>query len=350
MEDSTYNAILDALGNGFSDLDKAIKGSVGGSTVNQPSWVIEADSYKIWKREQETQVLWINGKAGTGQLPIALSVINDLDRTRETPSGTVVASFFCDQGDEMRRSLIGLLKLLVRQVINANRDMAVHLLSDSKKEKRGNISSQAFDVSSVSTLWSSLQAMMKDPNFGPASFVIYGLEQLSKDSMKELFRYMKDSSAASLTEGSESEGAIIKWVLLSRSGRPDIEKLLKGKSLEISMDDTENAGYVSDALRAEVSARVDELGYSKSLAYFVKRHIHSRAEGNYIYVSLVIQELKNLDSSSMTHAELRTLLEGFPYGLTDMFEHIRKRVRLMLLGPMNAFMVIYMPLKCKIWS
>jgi hypothetical protein len=64
---------------------------------------------------------------------------------------------------------------------------------------------------------------------------------------------------------------------------------------------------------------VDELELSSPLTYFIKRHIHSRAEDNYIYVSLVIQEIKNARSSGMyKHSEIRALLESFPFGLTEM--------------------------------
>ncbi|KAF2732598.1 hypothetical protein EJ04DRAFT_306080 [Polyplosphaeria fusca] len=347
INDRTYHSIIDALGKGFTDLDAAVRGNYkgpkaadaskpneqgktgevsksGDSTKPEKSWIFDVDQYKTWKEQQSDSLLWIHGKPGTGQGAIASSVIERFGHLDDPASLT--ASFFCDQNDENRRTLQGLLKIVIRQVINANQDMAVHLLTDSKKGKAG--ASQEFDpetFSKTSVLWNALQAMARGLASGSIYIVIYGLDQLSSEALAELFLLIKDAR----TSGADTndELAPIKWMLLSRSGRPDIEKFLKAKALEINLDDSENAVHVSDALRSDVSLRVDALGLPTSVGYFVKRHIHSRAEGNYVYVSLAIQEVKNAqESGKSAFAEIRALLESFPYGLTDMFEHVRKRV------------------------
>ncbi|KAF2867482.1 ankyrin repeat-containing domain protein [Massariosphaeria phaeospora] len=322
VDDRTYQALKEFLRKGFSDLDVVAKGSHRGPKSNEPSWIVEVKEYKVWKEEQKSNILWIHSKAGTGQGPIASSVIEGLAKTCE--QGSVVASFFCDQGDEHRRSLEKMLKLLIRQVIDLNQDLAEHLLTDAKRGK--STGKQAFDeeyLSKISTLWDALQNMAKSLSEGFMYIIIYGLEQLSKESLTEFLRCIQD--LAILNE--DSQGMRIKWILFSRSGRPDIEKVLKPKAYKINIDDDENSDRVSKALRADISMRVDELGLSAPLSYFVKRHVHSRADYDYVYVSLAIQELKNeRETGKATHSYIRALLESFPMGLTEMFEHIRRRV------------------------
>lgn len=326
INDRTYHALIDHLGKGFSDLDATVKGSYKGPKGNKTSWVLDVDSFKKWKEQQTPHLLWIHGKAGTGQGSIASSVIESLNGSKE--QGSIVASFFCDQSDENRRSLRGILRILIRQIIDLNQDLAVHLLTDSKKTKGAG--RQDFDpesLSKVSVLWEALQTMAKDLTGGCIYVILYGIDQLSKESLGALLENMSEAPARDSIVDDDSEISPIKWMLLSRSGRPDIEKTLKPRAYEINIDDSENSEHVSDALRADISARVDELELPAPLSYFVKRHIHSRAEENYIYVSLVIQELKNFRASgSRTHSEVRQLLESFPYGLTEMFEHIQKRI------------------------
>jgi ankyrin repeat protein len=323
IDDRTYHAILDALGKGFVDFDSTIKGKKG-PKASKPTWIISTGSFEIWRTEPTSSLLWVHGKAGTMEESIASSAIECLHATKE--QGDIAVSFFCDQSDEIRRSLRGMLMLLVRQLIEFDQDLAVELLTDTKKGK--NAGKQEVDFESLykaSTLWDALHSMARKLSPGRIRVVVYGLEQLSQESMKEFAEYLNDM----LTSGSSTEldSQSIKWMLLSRSGRPDIEKALKGKSTEINLDDSCNSGYVSDALRADISARVDELELSKPLAYFVKRHIHANADDNFIYVSLVIQELRNAqETEKATHAEIRALLESFPYGLTNMYEHVRKRV------------------------
>ncbi|ORY18174.1 hypothetical protein BCR34DRAFT_554346 [Clohesyomyces aquaticus] len=315
VDDKTYHALVAALGKGFSDLDATMCGSYRGPKAAQPSWVLDVENYKTWKDNPDNPLLWTHGKAGTGQASIASSIIEDLNKTRQ--QGTIVTSFFCDQGDENRRSLRGLLKIIIRQVIDVSQDMASHLLTDSKKGKKTGTQDLDLDsLSKVSTLWDALHSMARDLPAGFLYVVVFGIEQLSKESLSEWLELIRSIP----TGDDRSEEAPVKILLLSRSGRPDIEKALKPRFLQINLDDSENAERVSDALRADISARVNELALPAPLAYFVKRHIHSRAEDNSIYVSLVIQELKNVQGTNMTAAEIRALLESFPYGLTEMFE------------------------------
>ena len=326
INDRTYHALIDILGRGFSDLIATTKGSYTGPVEDKPSWVVDVDSFKQWRERDTSRLIWIHGKAGTGQGAIASSVVGSLNKIKEPTS--IVASFFCDQSDESRRSLRSTLKLLIRQIIDASQDLAVHLLTDSKKGKSAG--KQDYDpeaLNKIPALWEALQSMARDVLGGRIYVVIYGIDQLSKESLEQFLEHMKEIPGEGASVEDDADVPPIKWMLLSRSGRPDIEKTFKGKAHEINIDDSENAEHVSDALRSTISARVDDLYLSAPLTYFIKRHIHSRAEDNYIYVSLVIQELKNAQASgTYKHSEIRALLESFPFGLTDMFEHIRKRV------------------------
>ncbi|KAJ4374896.1 hypothetical protein N0V83_001974 [Neocucurbitaria cava] len=326
VSDRTYHTMIDHLGKGFQDIDAAKNGTYKGIRGSKLSSVLELENYKIWQQQSSPKVLWVHGKAGTGQGTVAASAIESLQRSHD--HGSIVTSFFCDQSDKQRRSLKGLLQMVVRQIIDLDQDLARHLLSDLTKSK--DAGKQDFDPEEtlkIPALWDALHKIAKDLPGGSVFIVIYGLEQLSKDSLDVFLQYMKETLHTSTLAVEDPEAAPVKWLILSRSGRPNIDKVLMSKALEINLEDAQNSAQVSDDLRTHISVSVDELSLPASLAYFVKRHVHSRAEDNWIYVSLVIQELKNAWVSGQTqHVEIRKLLESFPYGLTDMFEHVRKRV------------------------
>jgi hypothetical protein len=327
INDKTYRALINTLGKGFSDTEATIKGTYTGSKGDEPSKiVVDKECYKQWKEQDTLQVIWVHGAAGTGQGSIASSIISVINKTKAEES--MVTSFFCDQSDENRRSLQAMLRLLIRQVIETDQDLAVKLLTDSKKSK--SVTKQDYDpdaLQKVSVLWDALQAMAKEITGGCIYVVLHGIDQLSAESLEQFLQYMKELPDKGTTLDEDVEVSPIKWLLFSRSGRPNIGKCLTSKAHEVKVDDPVNAKYVSDALRAIITARIDELELSAPLSYFVKRHIHYRAEGNSIYVSLVVQELKNaLDSGMRKHSEIRALLESLPFGLTDMFEHVRKRI------------------------
>lgn len=325
VDERTYRSMVNQLTKGFQDLDSAISGHYKAS---QKSAVLDQATFVEWKQEEDAnKLLWVHGKAGTGQGAVASSALEFLKMAHE--DGSIVTSFYCDQSEKQRRSLLGLFQVIVFQVIEANRDLAVHLLSDSNSKKTKEAGKAQFDPETtlkVQVLWDALQSMARQIPEGSLYIIIFGLEQLSEDALNEFLSYLEELSEAPLMQ-ENYETVPIKWMLLSRTGRPNIVKSLQSSALEIDLEDETNVALVSNDLRIQISASVDTLGLPSSLAYFVKRHVHSRAEDNEIYIKLVIQELKNAWVPGRTqHADIRKLLESFPYGLTNMFEHIRKRV------------------------
>ncbi|CAN9440295.1 unnamed protein product [Alternaria alternata] len=326
VDDRTYHSMMDVLSKGFADVDAAVKGTYRGAKGTKPSSVLEIDSFQTWKTSSAHPILWIHGKAGTGQGAIATSALENLGQSPGKKA--MIISFFCDQGDTMRRSLKSLLQMVVRQMIDLDQDLARHLLSDSRSSKdAGKQSFDAEEILKVPALWVALHKMAKDLSRTNVFITVYGVEQLAEESLVQFLQYMTETLDTEAATKDAEETQTIKWLLLNRSGRRNIENCLRPRSLEINLSSAENSAHISDDLKANISVSVDELELPSSLAYFVKRHIYSRAEDNWIYVSLVIQEVKNTWSSGRTqHAEIRKLLESFPYGLTDMFEHVRKRV------------------------
>jgi hypothetical protein len=325
VDDRTYHSMMDALSKGFVDIEAAMKGSYREAKAAKLSSVLELTNFQEWRISDTNHVFWIHGKAGTGQGAIASSALEYL---KQGHGNSLVASFFCDQSDGMRRTFKGMLQTIIRQLLDLDQDFARHLLLDSRVNRdAGNQTFDAEEMLKIPALWTALQKMAQDAQNSIVYIIVYGVEQLAKESLEQFLAYIEgeiESTAATYKDG---EYRPIKWLLLNRSGRPVIEKSLKGKVPEIDLNDASNSAHVSDDLKAYVSVRVDELALPASLAYFVKRHVYLRAEDNWIYVSLVMRELRNAWKPGRTqHAEIRKLLESFPFGLTDMFEHIRKRI------------------------
>ncbi|KAL8865081.1 MAG: hypothetical protein Q9198_009488 [Flavoplaca austrocitrina] len=171
--------------------------------------------------------------------------------------------------------------------------------------------------------------MLRDPSVGTVYFVDNGIDDTDADSRNEFLTLLNSYLESQSMEEMSCNECFIKWIFLSRSQRRDLKDSLRSP-LEIDMGDEENADLVNAGVKAWISDQVDSLvkekNFNSSLVYFVKKHIYSKAEGNYIYVNLIIQELKNFDSTHSSIANIRKFLEDFPYGLRNMFEHIHRRV------------------------
>lgn len=332
IDDGKYHMILDELK--VTDPVKDKGKSVGDRPDKPARWVLSNQNYLKWKESKvkdASQVLWIHGKAGQGQEIIASLLVGELDQEAQKSDDIFLGYFFCDQNDPCRRNALDILKLVIRQMISRRPELMEHLLLDQRQGKNGKHSSRYLDETSISALWNSLQRMLKDPSVGKVYLLVNALNETDEVSRKEFLGLLRPSLDIQTDEESGSDESTVKWIFLSRSGRTDIETSFR-QALIIDMQGEGNIGHVEDAVKREVSALVDELAkeknYNPALAYFVKKYIHSRAEGDYVYVNLVVQELRNLETTRMSNSSIRKFLEEFPYGLTDIFEYIRHRVSL----------------------
>lgn len=317
-----------------TDLQKDLQDSVRGRPISQASWALTNDTYINWEEAKESKVLWIHGKAGKGQPVVACSIIRHLEEKARANEGAFLTYFFCDEKDAHRRSIGDIIKLLIRQMILKSRDLTEHLLVDEGKGKKGSRKSQDFDAVPLATLWKSLQSIFNDASVERVCIVVNAFDETEGESRKE-FLQLLDSYLEPETAERGSDEPIVKWIFLSRTGRPDIAKSLT-RGLVICMEDKENIGFVNDGVKRDISGQVDALAKEKNLnnalTYLIKRYVYAKADGNYIYAHLVVQELKNLESTKTDISTIRKFLEDLPYGLTDLFEFIRRRVSSLLLA------------------
>lgn len=331
IDNNHYLAILDDLRT--TDPEQDMKDSVAGRPTSQASWVLQNDIYQQWRTMQAWQILWIHGDPGKGQAIVASSLIQELEQhARE--DNVFLAYFFCDEKEKNRRKTLDILKLFVRQIIRKRPDLTEYLLLDKGRGKKNDAKSRNWDFTTISAVWNSLQGILRDPSIGTAYFIVNGIDETDAESRKEFLTLLRSSLEPQLAEEMSGTESVIKWIFLSRSRRPELQESLQ-KALVIDMDDDKNADLVNAGVKAWISDQVDtlakQMNFNASLVYFIKKHIYSKAEGNYIYVNLMIQELKNLDPAQASIAKIRKFLEEFPYGLRDMFEHIRRRVSISLL-------------------
>ncbi|KAL8930646.1 MAG: hypothetical protein Q9208_000517 [Pyrenodesmia sp. 3 TL-2023] len=325
IDSGDYEDIIEALRvtNPKQDMEE----SMAGRPASQASWVLKNEIYNQWKMRQASQLLWIHGDPGKGQAVVASALVQELEQ--HAKQGNVfVAYFFCDEKEKNRRKAIDILKLLIRQMIKKTPSLAEHLLLKGKG-KKGDVKSKNWDFATITAVWNGLQSMLKDPSVGTVYFVVNGIDDTDVNSRNEFLTLLNSYLESQSTEGMSGNECLIKWIFVSRSQRRILKDSLRSP-LEIDMGAEENADLVNAGVKAWISDQVDSLvkqkNFNSSLVYFVKKHIYSKAEGNDIYVNLIIQELKNFDSTQSSTANIRKFLEDFPYGLRNMFEHIHRRV------------------------
>jgi hypothetical protein len=108
----------------------------------------------------------------------------------------------------------------------------------------------------------------------------------------------------------------LKWIISSRNHVVQRTRLDDSQSI-LSLELQKNAESVSLAIRAYISNRIAELESVQeddALLKYVQQTLQEKAEGTFLWVALVVQELEHVDSW-----KVRQVVQDVPRGLDDLY-------------------------------
>jgi hypothetical protein len=114
----------------------------------------------------------------------------------------------------------------------------------------------------------------------------------------------------------EAKSQRVKWLISSRNNVEHRLRLEPSQSILV-LEDQKNAKYISQAVEAYITRRtsqIESLQDDCSLQAHVQQVLREKAEGTFLWVALVVQELENVDSWRM-----RDVVDDVPKGLDDLY-------------------------------
>ena len=284
--------------------DKLLEGSC--------SWIFQDPAFtRWWNREDVPNILWVHGGPGKGKTMIMAAMIDEVSRRmrQQRPHSTALAYFFCQQTEDRLNSAVAIMKGLIYFLIPQHRAFSIYF-----KEKYHKPESQRFkDISSLWSLWCILKDMLEYANLPDVCLMIDALDECVS-GMPEFLRLLERSTCQSK----------VRWLITSRNERPITDSLQYGCSgLHISLD--LNLSHVSAAVDSFVNTKVQELAhrkqYSKKLEADIREYLLQKAQGTFLWVSLVCEELQKAMIK-----DTRTKLYSFPPGLEALYAQMLRQV------------------------
>jgi len=259
-------------------------------------WILENDQFQEWHKASHSQLLWIKGDPGKGKTMLLCGLINELEKEYSS----FLSYFFC-QATEARLSnatavLRGLIYLLVVQ------RPSLHIV-----ERYDYAGKELFeDGNAWQALSKMFMAMLEDPLLEGAILIVDALDECSTDQEKLLDLIVRSSS--------------VKWIVTSRNW-PEIEQWLDLATQKVRLHLELNQDSVCKAVEAFIEFKVEQLAqrkqYDPELKNDVKSHLVENADGTFLWVALVCQELANSKVFRKRHT--RTSLKSFPKGLDPLY-------------------------------
>ena len=268
------------------------------------TWLFTDENYTMWKSEAApSSLLWINGNPGSGKSVLAFNVIRHL----QAEVNSTVLFYYCshDAKDELQHFTA--LKTLAYQLSLKSDDFAFSLI----QELRHNGLFEAEKIEhyiTCETFWTILSSSLENySSTGPQYWIIDGLDELELRQRAFLLDCICELAAR----------LPISRILIFSRDEPDIQRRLLGDSaiqLRINGDRNHSdiAKYISHRMRGWGG-----LG-SVTLYDDVTSDLETRADGTFLWVKLVVDELeRNHDQS-----QIKAILARLPNDIKDLYNNI----------------------------
>jgi hypothetical protein len=281
------------------DDKKRIEGAKGGLVEGLCDWILDNPDFQQWRNDEQSQLLWIKGNPGKGKTMLLSEVINQLKRSM--PKSTLVSYFFCQATDRRINYATAVLRGLVYLLVNQQPSLISHI--QAKYDQAGKTLFE--DANAWVALSDIFTNILQDRSLICTYLVVDALDECVVD-LPRLLDFIVQTSLIS---------SRIKWIVSSRNW-PNIEKALDAATQKLSLELNEES--VSAAVTRFIQFKVNWLAtrnkYGSDTQEAIQRHLTRNANGTFLWVALVCQELSNISGWKALQK-----LTAFPPGLDALY-------------------------------
>ncbi|KAJ5904783.1 G-protein beta WD- 40 repeats containing protein [Penicillium subrubescens] len=269
-------------------------------------WIFQDPQYASWRSSDRVCLLWIKGGAGKGKTMMSIGLIEELTRARH--ESTVVSYFFCQNADNELNTLQAIIKGLLLQLVNQRIE-----LKDSLRCRWDTVHNRFNeDVNSWRNLWNILMEMLDRCQCSKVYIIVDALDECQDNGLADFFKC--------IVRNGLDHPAKIKWLITSRPLDSAERALLAGlDQVQVSLE--LNSEYISETVEAYITHKVNELGkfqrYDETLRTKVKMELTAKAEGTFLWVSLVCKKLE-----SVYRDDALATIRNLPPGLHPFYDRI----------------------------
>ncbi|RDW65283.1 hypothetical protein BP5796_09975 [Coleophoma crateriformis] len=274
------------------------------------SWVAQDTAFQSWWAQDDPQLLWIHGDAGKGKTMMMLALYAEISRRIEqSDPEAVVVYFFCQNTDPRLNNAAAVLRGLIFHLVVQDQHTLLDLLRKALDEMEKALEGPIL----IHALFRILTDLSLKSRYARVYLMIDALDECASDLITLLIE---------ITE-SGYHSHKIKWLVTSRNESQIQQHLSSDNRPCLSLE--LNSDHVSRAVRTYIDAKVTELarrkGYKRRLISMVKEYLSSKADGTFLWVSLVCKELMQVRA-----LDAKEKLRKFPSGLVPVYERILEQL------------------------
>ncbi|WYZ34284.1 hypothetical protein EsH8_I_000560 [Colletotrichum jinshuiense] len=288
--------------------DKArIERTKGGLLRDSYRWILDHEDFRRWHTDDQSRLLWIKGDPGKGKTMLLCGIIDELSKLHTDTH--LLAYFFCQATDVRLNNAAAVLRGLVYLLLDQKPSLIVRVRK--KYDHAGKLLFK--DVNSWDVLSKMFFEILCDESLRDTVIVIDALDEC-EDLSQLLDLIVKLSSSRAK-------------VIVSSRNWLSIEQKLQhiGSRARLSLELKENAEQVSRAVDVYITQCVSDLAALQGDVFLqdkVRQKIQLKANGTFLWVALVVQELREAQSW-----EVEDIMEDVPAGLNELYGRMVRQIQ-----------------------
>jgi len=286
-------------------LDKErIEATKGGLLQEAYRWVIEASDFQQWRTNQHNRLLWIKGDPGKGKTMLLCGIADELQTS--LAKSALLSYFFCQATDSRINRATAVLRGLIYLLVDQQPSLVSHVQTSYDTAGKALFE----DANAWIALIKIFSSILHDPNLPNTYLIVDALDECVVD-LPRLLGFIAQTSSVSTR---------VKWIVSSRNW-PEIEKTLDTAMQKQRLCLELNADSVSSAVATFIEAKVHDLSmhnkYKSEIRAAVLQHLSLNANGTFLWVALVCQELSTLSGWKAVQK-----LDALPPGLDALYQRM----------------------------
>lgn len=291
------------------DDKKRIEETKGGLLEDSYRWILENSDFQRWQKDPQRRLLWIKGDPGKGKTMLLCGIINELNKSIAKTDH--LSYFFCQATDSRINNVTAVLRGLLYLIVIQQPSLVSHI-----RKKHDHAGKTLFeDANAWVALSEIFTNILQDPSLNSTYLVIDALDECITD-LPKLLNFIVQKSSVSFR---------VKWIITSRNDAYVEQELqLVDSGISLSLELKENAAQVSCAVNAYIDhclLELPEIQHDTSLRDSVREKMQQKADNTFLWVSLVIEELKHVMAW-----EILEVLDEVPRELKALYRRMIKQI------------------------
>ncbi|KAF9893683.1 hypothetical protein FE257_009851 [Aspergillus nanangensis] len=279
-------------------------------------WIWTHNEYKSWADSDSSRLLYLQGKPGSGKSTLAKYFNENLLNHDPRSQSAIVAKFFYSYREgEVQKSHYNMLRTILFHILDQCEAFFYHCCQD---EYRRQLKLHDFDQNDVFTWqYKSLQTLLLSPrDFFPIErlyLIVDAVDESEEHDRREILELLVKLC-------SETKYFIVKVFIASRPA-PVLERYISKMHNLIRLQDETRSDIYSFA-----GSFLERLEFTDYLAEAAD-YIVDNAQGVFLWVRLVSQELLSFDESGRPKEDIFKFLKSLPTELEDFYRRMLQGIR-----------------------